>query len=216
MLAMPITKASSVFILVVLVLSGCATRPAAPENSPFYEANIRSLLVVPVVNNSLNVDAPNYMLSTLTIPLAEKGYYVFPVNTVKVVLEQEGFYEAAVIHQQDSAALAALFEADAILYVTINRWDAQYAVFSTVVTVDFNYRLVSRDGQEIWQTQKHMQYQPQNNNSSGNAMADLIGAAIQAALTKAAPNYMPLTEQANDAVIGTIPPGPYLIRKEKN
>ncbi|MCG8313655.1 MAG: DUF799 domain-containing protein [Pseudomonadales bacterium] len=204
----------SVLVLVVS-LSGCATRTASTDNSPFYEANIRSLLVVPIVNNSLDVDAPNYMLSTLTIPLAEKGYYVFPVNTVKVVLEQEGFYEAAVVHAQDSGALARLFGADAVLYVTINRWDAQYAVLSTVVTVDFGYRLVSHDGQEIWQSRKQMQYQPQNNNSSGNLMADLIGAAIQAAITKAKPNYMPLTEQANDAVIRTIPPGPYAISNQK-
>ena len=111
-------------------VSGCATKTSTPRPpSPFEEAGVRSLLVVPVVNNSLDVDAPKYMLSTLTIPLAERGYYVFPVNTVKVLLEQEGFYEPAQVHQQDAAALAALFGADAIMYVTINRWDAQYAVF---------------------------------------------------------------------------------------
>lgn len=191
-------------------VSGCATKTSTPRPpSPFEEAGVRSLLVVPVVNNSLDVDAPKYMLSTLTIPLAERGYYVFPVNTVKVLLEQEGFYEPAQVHQQDAAALAALFGADAIMYVTINRWDAQYAVFSTTVTVDFTYRVVTQDGQEIWSANKQMQYAPQNNNNSGNLMADLIGAAIQAAVTKAKPNYMPLAEQANGAVINQIPKGPY-------
>lgn len=201
--------------LLLLALSGCATNKAKPDHSQFYAANIRSLLVVPIVNQSLDVDAPNYMLSTLTVPLAEQGYYVFPVNTVKQVLEQEGFYEAEVVHAQDSVALANLFGADAILYVTINRWDAQYAVFSTVVTVDFSYRIVTAQGQEIWKAQKQMQYQPQNNNSSGNLLADLIGAAIQAAVTRAKPNYMPLAQQTNAAVITTIPPGPYLLAKQK-
>ncbi|MDX1693338.1 MAG: DUF799 family lipoprotein [Ketobacteraceae bacterium] len=190
-------------------LAGCATSPTPRPPSPFEEAGIRSLLVVPVKNNSLNVDAPNYLLSTLSVPLAERGYYVFPVNTVKLVLEQEGFYEPAMVHEQDSAALAALFGADAIMYVTINRWDAQYAILSTTVTVDFSYRVVTADGVEIWQAEKQMQYTPQNNNNSGNPMADLLAAAIQAAVTKAKPNYMPLAEQANSAVISQIPKGPY-------
>ena len=39
------------------------------------------------------VAARNYLLSTLPVPLAETGSFVFPVNTAKFVLEQEGFYE---------------------------------------------------------------------------------------------------------------------------
>ena len=195
-------------------IAGCATTPTPKPPSPFEEAGVRSLLVVPIVNNSLDVDAPRYMLSTLTIPLAERGYYVFPVNTVKLLLEQEGFYEAAVVHQQDSAALASLFGADAIMYVTINRWDAQYAVLSTTVTVDFSYRVVTQDGEEIWSAEKQMTYTPQSNSDSGNPMADLLIAAIQAAVTKAKPNYMPLAEQANGEVIRQIPEGPYARTEE--
>ena len=39
--------------------------------------------------------------------------------------------------------------ADAVLFVTINRWYAQYAVLSTTVTVQFTYRMVARDGTVI-------------------------------------------------------------------
>ncbi|MGH6803061.1 MAG: GNA1162 family protein, partial [Methyloceanibacter sp.] len=106
-------------------------QPVKKDLSAFYAAPPRSILVVPTVNRSLDVDAPNYVLSTLPVPLAEKGYYVFPVNTAKFVLEQEGLYEGERIHQQPAAALARLFHADAVLYVTINRWDAQYVVLST-------------------------------------------------------------------------------------
>ncbi|PIE41932.1 MAG: hypothetical protein CSA49_01230 [Gammaproteobacteria bacterium] len=199
-------------LLFIGMLSGCATTPSTPgpEYNAFYAAKPASILVVPIVNHSLDVDAPNYMLSTLTIPLAERGYYVFPVNTVKVVLEQEGFYEADIVHAQNSVALAELFDADAVMYVVINRWDAQYAVFSTTVTVDFSYRMVSRQGVEIWSANRQMVYTPQNNNNSGNPLADLLTAAVQAAITKAVPNFMPLTEQANNIVIDTIPPGPYM------
>lgn len=194
-------------------LSGCVTQPTKKDMSAFTAAAPRSILVVPTINKSLDVDAPNYVLAALPVPVAEKGYYVFPVNTTKYVLEQEGFYEGERIHQQPTEAIAKLFGADAVLYVSINRWDAQYAFIAATVTVEFDYRLVYKDGTEIWKESKRMQYSPQNNNSGGSPLAMLIGAAINAALTRAAPNYMPLTHQANQQVFvmgaNPLPDGPY-------
>ncbi|MES1981604.1 MAG: GNA1162 family protein [Pseudomonadota bacterium] len=194
-----------------LMLAGCVTPPAKYDMSAFQAAAPRSILVVPMVNRSLDLDAPNYVLSTLPIPLAEKGYYVFPVNTTKYVLEQEGMYEADRIHAQPTESLAKLFGADAVLYITINRWDAQYAFITTTVTVDFDYRIVSKDGTEIWKAHKTMQYTPQNSNTG------LLGAIISAALARATPNYMPLAQQANRQVFvlgeNALPDGPYLTNK---
>lgn len=202
----------TVWILAAALLAGCVAQPVKKDMSAFQAAAPRSILVVPTVNKSLDVDAPNYVLTTLPVPLAEKGYYVFPVNTAKMVLEQEGFYEGERIHEQPPAALAKLFDADAVLYVTINRWDAQYALITTTVTVEFEYRMVSRDGTEIWAEKKRMQWQP-DSNSSGTPMAQLFAAVISAAIARAAPNFMPLAQQANNQVFilgpNPIPDGPY-------
>lgn len=196
-----------------LLLTGCATQQAKQDLSAFRAANPRSILVVPAANKSLDVDAPNYLLTTLTVPLAEKGYYVFPVHTAKTVLEQEGFYDGDQVHKQPPETLARLFGADAVLFVTINRWDAQYAILATTVTVDFDYRLVAKDGTELWKANKKMQYTPQNN-STGNPIADLVASAVTAALQRAKPNYMPLAQMANVQVLTAeptaIPNGPYL------
>jgi hypothetical protein len=202
--------------LASMLLTGCATQPAQKDQSALLAAAPRSILVVPTINRSLDVDAPNYVLAALPIPIAEKGYYVFPVNTTKVVLEQEGFYEGERIHQQPPESLAKLFGSDAVLYVAIKQWDAKFAVFTTVVTVDFDYRLVSKDGVELWSENKRMQYQPQNNNNSAaSPMAALLGAVISAAMARAAPNYMPLTQQANQQVFvlgpNALPDGPYRV-----
>lgn len=202
--------------LVLIALSGCVATPVRQDMSAYQKAAPRSILVVPLINKSLDVDAPNYVLAAMPVPIAEKGYYVFPVNTTKYVLEQEGYYESERIHEQPTAALAKLFGADAVLYVTIKRWDAQYALITTTVTVEFGYRMVSKDGTEIWKEQKQMQYSPQNS-SSGNPIADLVVAAITAAITRAAPNYMPLARQANQQVfvlgVNALPNGPYLPNK---
>lgn len=180
--------------------------------SAFRAASPRSILVVPVVNRSLEIDAANYMLTTMSVPLAEKGYYVFPVNTVKFVLEQEGLYEPERIQQQQPADLAQYFDADAVLFVTIDRWDAQYILITTTVTVGVRYVMYDRQGNQIWKAEKQMQYTPQAQ-SAGHPIAALIAAAIQAAVTKAAPNYMPLAREANLRVFVTeptaLPPGPY-------
>jgi len=205
-------------IAVAVFLAGCVAQPVKQDMSAFQAAAPRSILVVPVVNKSLDVDAPNYVLATLPIPIADKGYYVFPVNTTKYVLEQEGFYEGEQIHQQPTPVLAKLFDADAVLYVTIHRWDAQYAVFATVVTVEFEYRMVSKDGTQIWSEKKRMQYSPQNSNS-GSPLAMLITSVVNAAVARAAPNYMPLTQQANRQVfvlgVNAIPNGPYAAPRVK-
>lgn len=199
-------------LFLALLVTGCATQIPKSDLSAFQAAKPRSILVVPAVNKSLDVDAPNYLLTTLSVPLAEKGFYVFPVHTARTVLEQEGFYEGDAIHQQPPQVLASLFGADAVLYVTINRWDAQYALITTTVTVNFDYRIVAKDGTELWKANKQMQYAPQNQNT-GHPLANLIAAAITAALTRADPNYMPLAVMANDQVFNTdptaIPVGPY-------
>ncbi len=203
--------------LLTVFLTGCVATAPKKDLSSFQAAAPRSILVVPTVNKSLDVDAPNYLLSTLPVPLAEKGFYVFPVHTIKTVLEQEGFYEGDQIHAQPPEALAGMFGADSILYVRINRWDARYAFITTTVTVDFDYRIVYKDGVELWQANQKMVYQPQNNNNAGSPMAALVAAAINAAVTRAAPNFMPLAKQANNEVFITgpnaIPNGPYRVDK---
>lgn len=205
------------FVLTALgiLLSGCVMPPVENhyDYSAFRAADVRSILIVPVVNNSVDVDASDYFLSAISKPVAERGYYVFPVNMVKRVMEEDGLADANMVHNADPTRLAELFGADSVLYVSIERWDAQYAVLTTTVTVDFNYALKDGDtGQTVWETDQTIVYQPEGA-SSGNLVADLVYAAVQAAATKAKPNYLPLARQANQAaVVEThhgLPAGPY-------
>jgi hypothetical protein len=196
-------------------LSGCATLPEEKgyDYSAFRSADPRSILIVPVVNNSVDVDASDYFLSAISQPVAERGYYVFPVNMVKRVMEEDGLSDANMVHNADPTRLAELFGADSVLYVSIERWDAQYALLVTTVTVEFSYVLKDGyTGAELWSTDQTFVYQSETG-GSGNILADLVVAAVDAAITKAAPNYMPLARQANaHAVLETrhgLPAGPY-------
>lgn len=205
------------FIFALVFIVGCASVPKK-DYTKLNAASPRSILVVPVVNRSVNVDAPNYFLSTISIPVAEQGYYVFPVNLVKRILEDNGLSDADMVHNSPTQKLASLFGADAVLYITINRWDARYFLLSTTITVQLDYVLKEgKSGDVLWSDSRIVQYTPQGS-SSGNIFADLIVDAAIAAINKAAPNYIPLAKQANWEAFKYpgpgIPPGPYS-KKEK-
>lgn len=217
-------KVRFIFVLGLFSLTvGCM--PISPTNlkdySLFRTVDPHSILIVPPVNRSVDVNAPDYFLSTSSRPVAERGYYVFPLNLVKHILEDDGLSDADLVHSADPTRLAELFGADAILYITIERWEAKYIIFSTTVTVEFKYIIKSGEtGEVIWENSERMEYTPQNNNSSGNPLADLIGMAISAAVTKAAPNYIPLAQEANHTAVTKphrgLPSGPYIDEYKKD
>ena len=196
-----------------LGLVGCAAAPHRSDYSELRTENPRSILVVPPINKSVDVNAPDYFLATIATPLAERGYYVFPVNMVRSVLADDGLSDANLVHSGDPRRLGELFGTDAVLYISIERWDAKYVLLATTVTVELTYSLKSaHTGHELWKDHRVVAYSPQHS-SSGNALADLIADVVSAAVTKAAPNYMPLARQANTQAVslkGTgLPAGPY-------
>lgn len=202
-----------VMFLAALLSAGCATSPPKKDYTAFRSENPRSILAVPVVNKSVEVSAADLFLSTLTVPLAERGYYVFPVDVVKHLLDDDGLSDANLVHSADTRKLCNLFGADSVLYVSIERWDAKYMLVQTTVTVSFDYTLKGcKTGDAIWNNKQTMVYSPQSQNT-GNVWANLIVMAANAAMTKAAPNYMPLARQANGTVFAYpgpgIPAGPY-------
>jgi len=194
---------------VLVALATASATPPSKDYSKFVAADPRSILVVPVVNNSVNVGAADYFLSTIPVPVAERGYYVFPVHLVKRVLEDDGLADASLVHGADPMRLAALFGADAVLYATIERWEAKYVLVTTQVTVEFEWVLKDgKTGDTLWRDHKALAY------ASDDAGGGLIGALLNAAVTKAAPDYMRLARQASGAAVadparGGFPAGPY-------
>lgn len=196
----PILRAS-LLLLVLAMLGGCVTPPPARDYTALKSERPRSILVVPAINRSVEVNAPDYFLTTISRPLAERGYYVFPVHLVKRMMEDDGLGDADLVHAGPPQLLGKMFGADAVLYISIEEWTAKYIVLATSVTVSLKYTLKSASsGQTLWQSAQTVVYQPQNNNSGGG-IAGLIAQAIVAAVAKAAPNYIPLAQQANDQAI---------------
>src|ERR1700722_8100095 len=98
----------------VLMLAACASAPKRYDYANFRTESPRSILVVPVTNKSVDVNAPDYFLATISQPLANRGYYVFPVNMVRSVMADDGLSDADMVHASDPRRLGQLFGADAI------------------------------------------------------------------------------------------------------
>jgi hypothetical protein len=137
------------------------------------------------------------------------------------MLEDDGLADSSLVHSSSTTKLAALFGVDAVLYITIERWDAKYAVISTTVTVGLAYEIRdAKTNSVIWENKGEVTYQPNNNSGGGGGIGSLISAVVSAAVAKAAPDYMPLARQANNQALHPypgrgIPPGPYAPKLEK-
>ena len=202
---------------VSIALTGCANnRPKKPEIVTFDNTGIQSILIVPVLNETHEALAGGLMSSTLSLPLAEKGYYTFPVRTVKTVLEQEGYYEAAQVHQLGPEKLAKMFGADSVLLTKVTFWDAQYAVIKTVTAVTVDFKLYRKDGTLLFEDTCSAAYSPQSATSQGgNPLIGLVADMVAAAVQRALPDYLPLANIVNVKMLKNFKDGPYLIKKKE-
>jgi len=133
-----------------LVLGACAT-PAPYDYSAFQAHRPRSLLVLPPLDDSMEVDATYAYLSTVTEPLAERGYYVFPVAVVDRLLRDNGLSGPSEMRQAPLDRIRDVFGADAVLYITLKDWGTAYRVIDSSTEVTIEAHLVDvASGTELW------------------------------------------------------------------
>lgn len=193
---------------VVILLAGLMQGCIAPQHAnldAFYAHQPRSIVVVPVVNESPEVTANSVFITSITQPLAERGYYVFPVYLTDMILRDFGLVEAGHIHQLPAERFYELFGADAVLFITIKDWSTKYLVLASSVVVLMEYVLKdTRTGQVLWKNDQGYVH------SSGGS--DLITMTVSAAINALMTDYLPLARQANFMAFlppKGLPAGPY-------
>lgn len=195
-----------VIVIISLLLAGCVT-PSKPDLSAFRAHPPRSIVVVPVMNESPEVTASAVFTPSLTMPLAERGYYIFPIYLTEMLLRDMGLSEAGHIHQMPAERFNELFGADAVLLVTIKQWSTTYIVLSSSVVVQAHYMLRdTRTGTVLWE---RMQRVAQD---SGNGGGGILGAVLAAAINSMITDYKPLARKANNMAFLPpygLPAGPY-------
>lgn len=188
---------------ILLLLTGCAAKHQNLD--AFYAHQPRSIVVVPVINESPEVTANSVFATTISQPLSERGYYVFPIYLTDLILRDFGLTEGGHIQQLPPQQFYEIFGADSVLFITIKDWSTKYLVIHSSVTVQMEYVLKdTRTGLEIWRNDQTYIH------SSGGG--DPIAAAISAAITALLVDYRPLAQEANRIAIlppKGLPAGPY-------
>lgn len=191
----------------MLALSGCAvTKPKSELYPSMYSEMPKSILILPAVNQSTAADAPNLYSSTIAQPLANAGFYVFPTEVTQKFFQNEGLTRGEQFASIPTQKYSKIFGADAVLYVTIVKWDTNYYVFGGNVTVGIKYSLKStKTGNQLWKYENELVLDTSGNNNSGGLLAMLINAAV----TTAVQDYVPVARQVNFISLSTIPFGKY-------
>lgn len=163
-----------------LLLTGCsANKKQLTDYSAFRESNPRSILVLPPVNTSPDVNASNSFLSSVTLPLAEAGYYVFPVAVVEETFKQNGVTSPDDISAIPRQKLQQIFGADAVMYITVKQYGTSYQVVNSDTRVTATARLVDlRSGKTLWNGGATASTNENQNNSAGGLLGVLISAAV--------------------------------------
>lgn len=172
-----LSKALAVSLLVLLA-TGCATTQPAFDYTAFKESRPSSILVLPPLNQSPDVLATDSVFSQVTLPLAEAGYYVFPVTLVHETFRQNGLSHPADIHEVELSKLKDIFGADAALYITIGQYGTTYAVIASESRVSAGARLVDlRTGDVLWQGSATAS-SAEGRNTSGGLVGMLVSAVV--------------------------------------
>jgi hypothetical protein len=186
-----------ILILGVLTLGigGCAT---PYDYTEFRKMQPRSIVVIPPMNESVEVEATYGYLSTVTRPIAEMGYYIYPVAVVDAFLKENGLPSAGEMHTVPPEKFHEILDADAVLYITIKQYGTKYVIISSTTTVVAEGKLYdTRSGKLIWEGKAQA---ADNSGGSGNIIVDLVAAAATQAVNTSIDHAHQVSRTANSTL----------------
>jgi len=163
----------------IFSVTGCAAKPM--DRAAYLTHMPSSILVLPPVNHTADVGASDAFLATITEPIAERGYYVFPIALVDHFMKENGLPTPGDMRQEATPnKISEVFGADAVLYIDILSWETQYIVLDSSTRVRLSYRLVdAKSGLELWKWEQLVVH------SSSQGQSSLIGMVVSAAVHQA-------------------------------
>lgn len=166
-------------IVLVVLLSGCVSLPPAHDYSAFRNSDPHSILVLPPINNTTEVIAPYSVMAQLTAPIAESGFYVFPVALVQQTFLNNGMTVANDAQAVPIGRLHEIFGADAGLYLTVEQYGTSYAVIASDTVVTVSAKLIDlKTGDLLWQNVASASSSETRGSSGGGVIGMLVEAAV--------------------------------------
>lgn len=196
------------FVVLCCVASSCGMFNSVTRESQYakmYEEKPITLLVMPPINNSANVEAKDLLYTSISRPLAEAGYYVISPLLAMDVLKAESAYDSEMFFDAPLTAFQNFFGADAVVFSVIDSWTKKGLGIQTKI----RYVIKSAYTNEILFDRSCDLYLDLSVNSgTGGALGALIDLAASA-INTAATDHIIAARKANYFIVRDIPRGKY-------
>lgn len=200
-------------VLAGLLMTSCgSTRTRGSLYPNMYEEHPVTILVLPPINNTTNVDAKELLYTSISYPLIEAGYYVVPPHLAMEFLKAESGYDAEMFFDKDAAIFAQVFGADAVIFSVVDKWQKSGFGIQTNIT----YIVKSTKTNEILFERRCDLYldlsSDSGNKSTLGALIDLAASAINTATT----DHIVAARKCNKYIFQDIPRGKYSPEYQKD
>jgi hypothetical protein len=191
---------------ILFAILGCALGLASCSTPYNYEkfraAKPRSILILPPINQSTDILGTYSFLSTVTLPAAEKGYYIYPVAVIDQMMKENGLPSANEMHQASLKKIREIINPDAVLYLTLEQYGTKFVLIDSQTTVTVSGKLVSaKSGEVIWEGRATS---VQSSSSGGGGLAEmLVKAVVHQAVNSSTDYARKVSEQASSELLLT-------------
>lgn len=195
-------------VVAFIIFNGCTVVEPIKKSVAYqgmYVERPLSVLIMPPINRSTNVEAKEYFHSTLTVPLANKGFYVLPPFLSMELLKKESAYDAELFLTDPLHKFGEYFGADAVLFTIIHSWDKSYSI----VSVEIEYIMKSTKTNEVvYKRRGRVNYDTSVTTNQPGLAAALISIAMTA-INTAVTKYIDVARTCNAYALQDLPSGAY-------
>lgn len=140
--------------LVVLAwIWGCA--PSYTMVKDFGSRRPRTVALLPVLNDTNDLDAPKDMRPLVYKALIGRGYLVQSLDETDALLKSREIDEAGQIYTMTYRELGDLLKTDALLVSNVLDWSTVYIIAYSSVTVEANFKLIDAQSEDtLWESVK--------------------------------------------------------------
>jgi len=191
----------------VLLLSSCgsAKYTRATQYPEMYNSKPATLLVMPPINNTTNVEAKEYLYSSITKPLCEAGYYVISPALAMDVFKAESAYDAELFVDKPLTKFQKYFGVNAVVFSEINTWEKTYGGIKTEIRY---FIKDATNGEIIFDRTCNLFLSTQISSGSGSLVGQLVSMTATA-INTIATDHVKAARLANEYIFRDIPRGKY-------
>ena len=196
------------FILLCCIATSCGMMNTVTRESQYakmYEEKPVTLLVMPPINNSTNVEAKELLYTSISRPLVEAGYYVISPLLDMDVLKSESAYDSELFFDSSLTTFQNFFGADAVVFSIIDTWTKKGLGIETKI----RYVIKSAYTNEILFDRSCDLFLDLSIDSGSKSLLGALIDLTASAINTAATDHIIAARKANYYIFRDIPRGKY-------